>query len=291
MQDREPDQLEAGQRPLIPAYVEIETSRYCNRTCDWCPNGHLNNRRVQELMPWDTFCHVLQSLSLRNYDGWLALHNYNEPLANPRLLEELTHARRILPSAKLSIFTNGDDLSDEVYWALVAATVSYIRITVYPSNATGRDRSHQRLWKWLKNKPVFSSKTWIQTEVRQGLALETHDDLWVQLINPVIDNYYDRGGTVISLSAPSRTNPCFLTSKSLSIDYKGRIKMCCNVVTGHEAHEGYFIGDAAKDDVIEVWNSRRFTTLRTKHLQADWSLSPICNTCTQRTAHIESGST
>ncbi|MGH3280347.1 MAG: hypothetical protein ACRDNW_14585, partial [Trebonia sp.] len=21
-------------------YVEVETARYCNRTCPWCPNGH-----------------------------------------------------------------------------------------------------------------------------------------------------------------------------------------------------------------------------------------------------------
>src|SRR5450755_626653 len=33
-------------------YAEVETSRYCNRTCEWCPNGHSGARRDQQLMPW-----------------------------------------------------------------------------------------------------------------------------------------------------------------------------------------------------------------------------------------------
>jgi hypothetical protein len=34
----------------LPSYMEVETSRRCNRTCQWCPNGEHNARRRQQLM-------------------------------------------------------------------------------------------------------------------------------------------------------------------------------------------------------------------------------------------------
>ncbi len=59
-------------------YVEAATSRLCNRTCSWCPNGHSGARREQQLMPWPVFAKVITELGDARYAGFLALHNYNE---------------------------------------------------------------------------------------------------------------------------------------------------------------------------------------------------------------------
>src|SRR5882724_626702 len=50
----------------LPTYVEIETSRRCNRQCNWCPNGHHDHRRTQELMEWK----VPGGLGALGYGGW-----------------------------------------------------------------------------------------------------------------------------------------------------------------------------------------------------------------------------
>lgn len=73
-------------------YVEVETSRYYNRTCTWCPNGHTHARRTQELMDWQVFTTITAELGAAGFDGFFAFHNYNEPLANPRLSQEITQA-------------------------------------------------------------------------------------------------------------------------------------------------------------------------------------------------------
>jgi len=73
----------------LPRYVEVETSRRCNRSCAWCPNGEHTVRRRQELMDWTLFRRIVDELGALDYGGWLAFHNYNEPLANPRLHAEL----------------------------------------------------------------------------------------------------------------------------------------------------------------------------------------------------------
>ena len=265
----------------LPSYVEVETSRYCNRQCEWCPNQSLKNRTVQELLPWAHLERVVCSLAVARYRGWFAFHNYNEPLANPRLLEELRFVRRLLPDAKPTIYTNGDKLTAKLFDHLVSAGLFQMRLTIYPKNQRSSNPSHDTLWAWLKRHPFLGLKMWDLVTARQGPALVHAGPPELILISPHVTQYYDRGGTISWLSLQGRTKPCFLTSNSLSIDYLGNIKMCCNVVTGHVPHEAYVLGNVACDDVVEVWNSRRFRKIREQHERADWSSTPICGTCRQ----------
>lgn len=266
----------------VPKYVEVETSRYCNRVCEWCPNHSLGDRRVQELLPLADLEAVAASLARVNYGGWFAFHNYNEPLANPRIGDEVALVSRMLPLARPSIFTNGDQLTEALFESLVAGGLAYMRVTVYPKKRAELRASYEALWMWLERKPFLKSRVWQQVAARQGLALLHQGQPEIFLISPEIANYYDRGGTVHWLSAAHRRTPCFLTSHSLSIDYRGNIKMCCNVVTGSEAHDGYMLGNVRDDDVVDVWNSPAFEAMRTRHLKSDWSMTSICGTCTQQ---------
>lgn len=54
-------------------------------------------------MDWGLFTGLLAELRGLGFDGWLAFHNYNEPLLNPRLGEELEAVASILPEARLAI--------------------------------------------------------------------------------------------------------------------------------------------------------------------------------------------
>lgn len=70
----------------LPTYVEIETSNQCNRSCNWCPTGSVPGRRDQALMSWSLLENLLGQLGALSYRGWLALHNYNEPLLKPAVV-------------------------------------------------------------------------------------------------------------------------------------------------------------------------------------------------------------
>ena len=266
---------------ILPRYVEVETSRYCNRQCEWCPNQRLKNRTVQQFLPWTHLVRVVRSLASTRYRGWFAFHNYNEPLANPRLIEELRLVRRHLPNAKATVYTNGDKLTAKLFDALVSAGLFQMRVTIYPRSRRVSNPSHDTLWDWLKRRPFLNQKIWNLIPAHQGPALVSKGPPEMILISPHVDQYYDRGGTIPWLSLQDRTKPCFLTSNSLSIDYLGNIKMCCNVVTGHVPHEAYVLGNVASDDVIEVWNSHRFQKIREQHRRSDWSCTPICRSCRQ----------
>ncbi|MGH3568537.1 MAG: radical SAM/SPASM domain-containing protein [Pseudonocardia sp.] len=267
----------------LPRYIELETSRRCNRTCEWCPNSEQPVRREQELMDWSLFAKVVDELASLNYTGFLANHNYNEPLLNPRMFDELDHVRQVLPTAKPAIYTNGDVLREPMMTRILDSGVHYLRVTRYPHRAD-TPATFEALHAWTR-RAGLKDWQWEQRTVRQGLALVRHvGDTTIEIIGPdIIGTYNNRGGAVTGLPmlASPRRDPCLMTATSASIDFRGRLKMCCCVYPDTADHAGYVIGDLADASFAELWNGEQMTSYRHAHARADWSLSPACRSCTQ----------
>ncbi|MET8873120.1 radical SAM/SPASM domain-containing protein [Nocardia sp. NPDC004604] len=271
-----------GRAPL-PRYVEVETSRKCNRTCGWCPNGENAARQGQDLMPWSLYSGIIDELGTLDYSGWLAFHNYNEPLLNERLTQEIDYAKSAVPQSKPAIYTNGDVLRRELFERLVDSGVEYIRITRYPHRAD-TPPSFAAIEKWLRQAGLYDRLDWAFQPVRQGLAAVAESGASkVEIISPqILESYNNRGGsvTMLPLAAP-RTAPCLMTATSATIDYHGWMKMCCCVYPDTSDHARYVIGDLNRSTFLELWNSAQMIAYRHAHAAADWSLSPACRTCTQ----------
>ena len=268
----------------LPRYIEVETSRYCNRKCGWCANGASDSRRVQELMVWEMFTGLLTELSSLQFTDWLALHNYNEPLANPRLLRELDAISMLLPSCRLSIFTNGDMLDTRRLTEFVAKRVEYLRVTLYPPAGDAHVApTEDRIRAWLRAKRLHEAFSWAFGPVRQGLAATAQLGplLKVEVITPDLSRYNWRGGTAPAFATGERTTPCFMTSHSASIDYRGRLKMCCNVYPDAPGHEEHVIGSLQSSSFQMLWESQRLQVLRKAHAKADWMGSRLCSRCGQ----------
>jgi hypothetical protein len=268
----------------LPRYVEMETSRRCNRSCAWCPNGEHAVRRRQELMDWTLFRRVVDELGGLGYGGWLAFHNYNEPLLNRRLLDEIGYVRATMPAARPAVYSNGDVLTRELFERLVTAGVSYIRVTRYPRRADTAP-SFDVLRAWLRRAGLADDFVWDFRRVRQGLAavIDT-PELRVEVISPaIVDTYNSRAGSVTTLPvlAKQRTEPCLMTATSAVIDYRGRMKMCCCVYPEIPSHAGYVLGDLHTATFADLWWSDRMNAWRAAHARADWSLSPACAGCSQ----------
>ena len=183
-------------------------------------------------MAWSVFARVTGELGTAGYSGFLALHNYNEPLLNPRLDQELARIASAMPLARPAIYTNGDLLKLDRLEGLLAAGVRYVRVTRYPNDASVVP-DYAPLRRWMRNAGLLDWAEWEWQPVRQGLAARWQDSasgVLVEVIRPAVAGYNDRGGTaVIPLMPRPRTDPCGMTATSLSIDYRGIVKMCCNV--------------------------------------------------------------
>ncbi len=270
----------------LPRYIEVETSRYCNRSCQWCPNGVTDARAVQELMVWSLLSKIVGELKELKYSGWLALHNYNEPLANPRLNLELAYLHDQLPHARPSIFTNGDLLDHARLASLVQAGVAYLRVMIYPSRRVltwDAAAAAVTVSRWLHARHLEAIGEWSYGNVRQGFAATCKlGSLTIEVIRPDVSRYNWRGGQVSDLAGSLRTSPCYMTQNSASIDYRGNLKMCCNVYTDSPSHQEYIIGNLNEGSFRAFWNSDRMTILRRLHESGDWRLSSICRHCTQQ---------
>lgn len=274
----------------MPRYIELETSRYCNRACCWCPNSVFAERRTQELMRWDLFNKIVADLGSLTFAGWLALHNYNEPLANPRIIDELRVVRTLVPQAKPSIFTNGDFLDICVAESLAQCGVAYLRVTLYPGRAGDTTPSEMHIRRYLAARNFDGIGTWDLHAVRQGVACVTHlREMQIEIIRPNIHSYNYRGGMTQLDLASNRISPCAMTTHSAAIDYLGRFKMCCNVFLGSPKHQEYALGDLQTSGFLDLWSSPRMQQLRASHLKADWSSSPICANCSHELPPYEAG--
>ncbi|GAA1919745.1 radical SAM/SPASM domain-containing protein [Streptantibioticus ferralitis] len=276
--------IPAEDRPLAGVrYVEIETSRYCNRICSWCPNGQTNARRTQQLMDWAVFEKITAELGAAGFDGFFAFHNYNEPLANPRLREEIARVRYAIPAARPAIYTNGDLLNRSTVERMREDGVKYLRVTRYPHRADVQP-TYDALRSWLVKARIRDCFPWQLAEVRQGLAATWTDPdtgMKVEVIRPSIDTYNDRGGTALVPQNGLRTAPCQMTATSLSVDFRGQMKMCCNVVPEGPQHREYVVGNVADSTLAELWNHPVMAEWRQRHSRADWSRSPACASCVQ----------
>jgi hypothetical protein len=105
----------------------------------------------------------------------------------------------------------------------------------------------------------------------------------VEVIRPSILTYNDRGGTAsVPGAPPSRVASCQMTRTSLSVDYRGLVKMCCNVIPDSApGHERYVVGSIAEATLAELWNGAMMAEWRARHSAADWSASPACRSCVQ----------
>jgi hypothetical protein len=235
-------------------------------------------------MEWGLFAGLLAELGGLGFSGWLAFHNYNEPLINPRLGEELAAVASVLPGARPAIFTNGDVLTASRLDGLTGAGVRYLRVTLYPRRA-GASPSDEQIRGFL-DRADLASMPWVWRSVRQGrAAVCERAGCRIEVISPDIGGTYNsRAGSVttLPLAVAGRSEPCLMTATSASVDYRGRLKMCCCVYPEPGVgHDGYVIGSLTDSTFADLWWSAQMGRYRAAHAVADWSLSPVCAGCRQ----------
>lgn len=70
-------------------------------------------------MTEDLFYSIINQLRAMDYHGSISLFSNNEPLLDGRILKFIEHARKLLPNAKHTLYTNGTLLNAEKFSVLV----------------------------------------------------------------------------------------------------------------------------------------------------------------------------
>ena len=270
------------------ANVEISISSYCNRVCPYCPNAVADRRSARNLIDDGVMASILDQLRSIGYAGRVALHRYNEPLADKDYaLRRVREIRAALPDVTVAVVTNGDYLTKEIVFELKAAGVSQILATTHAlTGETTPDGIFRRQDKALH---------------RLGLAfhyMQTREDARIAFVDAgegmlvswnAIDYYYrnadgvpnmlDRGQSLAFATNYSRTDPCLIPFTELQVEWDGRVLPCCNIYPDLPEHEKYVLGRIEADtDIFLLWSNSRFVAWR-KALYRYGPKAAPCTTC------------
>lgn len=99
--------------------IEIETQNRCNNDCPFCPVNRNNDTRKPAVMKDELFYTIIDQLRAMDYHGNISLFSNNEPLLDGRILKFIEHAKKSLPNARHTLYTNGILLDTEKFSVLV----------------------------------------------------------------------------------------------------------------------------------------------------------------------------
>lgn len=102
----------------------IEISTECNRRCKYCPT--YKHPKPKGFMNIQVFMKAIQDLKDINYRGYIHPLLFGEPLMDKRLGWMVKRMSRELPQARVSIYTNADFLTPELFKELEPNVFDFI---------------------------------------------------------------------------------------------------------------------------------------------------------------------
>ena len=267
-------------------YIDVETSSQCNRQCNYCPNSQNDRLTSNRFMPDNIFSGLVYDLHTINYEKELHFVGYNEPMLHlDDLLGRISLARKLLPRARLFVFTNGDFLKTPELEKLISAGVNQITISV-----------HLPVGRPYVDEEIFNRINKIAKRLGTPIRPMSHiKDVMItaQLVHPGIDitiqqtDYErlgsNRAGTLESVGEKIdvRTSACQLPIHQFIVGHNGAVVPCCVMVTDDKKNAQHILGHVGrKSTIFDIYGSRRFVEWRQSLYNLRPKLAP-CDKCNQ----------
>ncbi len=237
-----------------PCLISIETINRCNSTCDFCPANRNSECRPYMKMDDELFEKIIGDLHSWNYSGYLNLYVNNEPLIDNKIEEKYTYAKKMLPNAKMLLYTNGTLLSIERFGKL-AGVVDKMIINNYSEKLTLHNNIRE-IYEYAKNDKVLKDKD-ITIQVRY--------------IHEILTN---RAGSAPNKKKKRKQHKiCIMPYTDITIYPNGVCGLCCSDVL-----EKTYLGDASKASLREIWNDQSYWKAR-DIIGTDREKWPFCKGC------------
>jgi radical SAM superfamily enzyme YgiQ (UPF0313 family) len=249
--------------------IEVEVFSYCNRSCWFCPNSHIDRKSENKYMDEKIYLKILKNLGDIGYSGIISYSRYNEPLADKMIFVRLRQAKDAVPKALLHFNTNGDYFSRDILQKLYLNGLRSLNIQVYLPNKVeysdvlAVDYLMQRIEKYgLPYEFVRSSPLdWLEYRL-------FFDDMNIRIYARNFGrNGTDRGAAIQELSREKpRTSPCLIPFTDIYVDYNGKLVPCCNIRSDLLEHSDFILGDLRGDnqDIFSIFQSDAAIDFRKK---------------------------
>ncbi len=231
--------------------VSVETFNMCNRSCSFCPRS--THEDTGEHMSIENFSNLLSQLKYLEYEGDFSPALTNEPLCDDRIVELVELARGYLPESLIRFDTNGDLLTERLFFKLVHAGLGKLVINLYDENK----------------------------ELRRFIAEHDHMRDMIYVVIRTIDDVplYNRAG-IVDVDSDINAPFCHKIFHKIALNWKGDMLLCC-ADYNHEV----IIGNVFETGIAELWNSHIYNTYRESHSLYLGHLRTLCNRCNRLEAN------
>ena len=238
--------------------IEFETTSYCNRKCDYCPNVDFERFGDEEsfFMKETVFKTLIQQLSELNFSGMISPHLYGEPMSDHRMLSWSKHIKEKLPNSKLKIVTNGDFLNQDNFKEYLNVGVDIFYIS---KHAKALKKPCREL---LQNLDKDKLKKHI-------LVQDFYADFYENQ-----KMFTNRGGSIGLDEGNKKKAPvnCSYATYPVINTY-GDIILCCQ-----DFHNNYVFGNIMDKHLKEIWFDEKNIKLRKRIYDYKLDLK-ICKDC------------
>jgi len=262
--------------------VEMETHSYCNRRCSYCPNV-VGDRLGENLqMPADLWETIVSGLAEIDYDKFLILNYYNEPLADRSILDRIREARARIPKCRIMIYTNGDYLEPSYVDELAEAGLDYMHVSIHLKR--GDRYTDLYVVNRINEVSVRMGIPARITTLKSGqyaIAQAPHRTMEIEVRGI---NFYDlgtdRGGLIGDIAtAAKRSAPCTFPFQHFVISYNGLVAPCCHIRSDRPEHKDFIYGNLRDyGSIFHAFCSAPAAAWRREMVSAAEKRSP-CDTC------------
>jgi radical SAM protein with 4Fe4S-binding SPASM domain len=213
--------------------IEIETHNRCTRRCWFCKYGQIRQDSSKTVMSDELIEKIADNLHDLDFKGRISPIGINEPLLDPRLPEIIRSFRAKCPQAFISMVTNGDLLTEEIYQSLRSGGLDGLQVSIYDDKAWHR-LAHYAHYPQVRLMDMRRPESRIEN--RGGGVRQAR-------FTPDIDI----------------RRPCLRPFHMLVIKSSGEVCLCCADMYGDVV-----LGNVADQRLEEIWDSEGFRHYRAK---------------------------
>lgn len=277
---------------MIPKVIYIETTTRCNADCVMCPHSRLS--RPRKTMSQQLFSRIVAGIRNHDISGTqVFLHKEGEPLCDENIVDRLSQARTLLPSAReVGISTNAMLMTENVADGLVLSGMDVIFFSIDGTSAETYEKIRRnckydvveqnvRYFLEKRNARDRNIRVVMQMLVSE---LNRHEcsafvnkwkDYGVEFYFKEVHCYLDGGMSSFETPDYSRQNSCCQDPfRVLVYHVDGRAGLCC-----WDYDCEYVIGHADEQDMMQLFNGTASQRMRKRQLALDcYGIAP-CNRC------------
>lgn len=283
---------------VFPVYGCNFKCGYCIHSVDKSKRGYVSEQTIMDYKLYqkciDDLCGFPDKIKMLRFAGT------GEPLLHKDIIKMVDYAVKKQVAASIDIVTNGALLNPKLSKALINSGLTRLRISIQGVNAkkykqtTGIEFDFEKFIKNLTYLYENKGKTQIYIKIID-CALDNEDDkkffeifgdlcdvIAIENVIPAasqIDYAKITGNKNINLTQ-NRTDIteveiCSQPFYLMQINPDGNIVPCCAMETT------YIAGNCKNQNLIEIWNGKKFEDFRKDHLMKQKSIYSVCRKCQQ----------